>query len=306
MKKVIIIIASVLAVAAAGTAGYFYLTSAMAAEKEAAVAELQAELDAYKETYDGVGEITLAYTLADDKAYGEVIEESDLTEYLTTYSDNLIFAPEDVIGKICRVNITAGTPLTSDVLMDYEVSDGERAFDVITDYNAVGLKPNDFVDIRFVTPMGEDYIALSHRRVEGVYDKVLKLAMSEYDIMVYNSLQVDKVLMDGSMIYTTKYIVPGGQEAAETFYPFSSEVLSAMSRDPNIKESIDYAGLSDSRARMLLRYQEYSGDEYITNILAAGKRELASLVQSGQSAFVEQEERAKAEKLEAEQAAAGY
>ena len=293
MKKIIIIAVSVL-VGLSVLAGGFWLTKSYFDKQ---CADIQSELDAYKETYDGV-ELVAAYTVTEDKSYGEIISDEDLVEITEIYSDNLILDPAEIIGKYYRINVSAGTPLTSDVIMDFEVADDERAYDVITSYKAIGLKPNDFVDIRFVTPMGEDYIALSHKRVEGVYGDVLKLAMSEYDIMIYNSLQVDKILLKGSTIYASKYIEPGGQSAAQTFYPFSSEVLSTMSRDPNIDKELDYFTLGKQRAELLRRYQTYSEDEIVSSLLQSGKDALTSIIQSGQTQFDTQEEIAKQEALE--------
>lgn len=295
--KKIIIYALILIIAAFGIIlAYIWLKNDHAEQLNAA----NAELNHYRETYDPIGGILTAYTIISDTTYGSVVLEEDIIEIDVpeTIAENLIFDPEEIIGKYYRINLTAGTPITYDVLMDFPQTSDERAYDVITTFNPIGLEPNDFVDIRFVTPMGEDYIALSHKRVEGVYGGVLKLAMSEYDIMVYNSLLVDKILFKGSMIYATKYLNPGGQEASEAFYPLSYDVILSIYRDPNISLDIDYREMQSRRATMVAAYEQYSEDPVVASLLESGKAGIASIIQGGQSEYQTQKEIEEQRRLE--------
>ncbi len=305
IKKVIITALISIVILFAIALGYIWLKN----EEATKLAAAYDELETYRSIYEPLGEIITGYVVVSDMQYGRQITEDDIMPIDVTESSagNICTEIDEIIGKYYRINLTGGTLLSSDVIMDYPQTSDVRAYDVITTYNPIGLEPNDFVDIRFVTPMGEDYIALSHKRVEGVYGGVLKLAMSEYDIMVYNSLVVDKILFSGSSIYATKYLEPGGQEAAEAFYPLSTQVLTAIANDPNITISqVDYVKIASARANLLSNYRQYSDDALVSSLLEAGKSSIPSRIESGQSAYITQKEIEEQKRIEEAITNGGY
>jgi hypothetical protein len=195
--------------------------------------------------------------------------------------------------------MTAGSYLSADTIMELPQTSDDRAFDVITAYNPIGLQPNDFVDIRVNLPTGEDYVALSHKRVDGIYNGVLKLMMSEYDIAVYNSLVVDTTLFKGAIIYSTRYL-DGAQEAAEEFYPISSGVLKIALTNPNIAKTIKYADIINRRTELEATMAVLDGNELLRDMLQAGKSVIPDKIQSGQSAWQQQKELEEIKRLEEE------
>ena len=285
MKALKIILTVLLIAVLAGGGVFGYLT--LKTEYEVQIAEAQAELADYIKLYGVLGEIWEGYTVASDQPYGKQITAEDLihVDVPSVNAANVITGLDELVGKYYRINMTGGTILTSDVIMDFPISPDERAYDVITTFNPIGLHANDFVDIRIVMPMGEDYIAIPHKRVEGVYGGVLKLVMSEYDIAVYNSLIVDAVLFQGATIYATKYIEPGSQISAQTFYPISPGVLDIVMKNPNIAESIDYEQAIAARADMELALAFLDDNDLIKALLESGKSAIPSKIQAGESAY---------------------
>lgn len=292
-----IIIGIVLAVIIVGGLVFGYLFLEQQHKRE--MSEIKEALEVYESAYANFY-TTVGYTVADDKVHGGEILEEDLVavEAAESQDGHLITDPTDLIGKYYRINLTAGTLLTEDVIMDSPINSDYRSFDVITSYNPIGLEVDDYVDIRFITPMGEDYVAISHKRVEGVYNGILKLSLSEYDIMVYNSLVVDKILLEGSIIYSTKYLEPGGQEPAIESYPLSGEVMRVALSSPNVGRKIDYITMVSNRYKMLESYQQYSDDEIIAALLEGGKNAIPDQILSGQSDYNTQQDIAKQEALE--------
>lgn len=281
LKKILIIAAAAVLLGGGIAGGYIYLDHLHKEE----ILEITEELEYYQETYDSFS-IVSAYTVNENKGHGECILEEDLTvvDSAEQIETNLVTDPSELIGKYYKTDITAGTLLTYDNIIDYPLEAGSRSFDVIVSFNPVGLEVNDFVDIRFQTPMGEDFVAIAHKRVEGIYNNVLKITMTEYEILVYNSLAVDQALMSGSMIYTTKYIEPEGQDAAEEFYPISYDVMKAILTNPNINKDIDFLSLAESRFEMLQNYKAYSEDEDAM-ILQSLKNDMAYSVESAQDVY---------------------
>ena len=277
-------------------AGYIWLKN----EQTQKLNAVNTELEDYKAIYEPLGEIVTGYAVVNDERYGKKITEYDLTQVDITEncSYNMVPDIDELVGKYYRTNITAGTVLSYDMVMEFEQTSDERAFDVITKFNPIGLEPNDFVDIRFSMPNGEDYIALSHKRVEGVYSGVLKLVMNEFDIMVYNSMIVDQILFKGSIIYATKYLEPGGQEAATTNYPISNDVLTVLYNDPNaIKREIPEE-LWKNREIMERSYEQYAEDEIRKSQIESGKSDIPSIIQNGESDYRTQKEIEEQKRLE--------
>ena len=297
-KTIKFIIAPILIaiIAGAGIFGFLYFKTVY----EIQISDAQNELTSYRELYEPLGKILTVYAVINDERYGKKITEYDLipVDITENCSYNMILDIDEIIGKYYRTNITAGTVVSYDMLMEFPQTSDERAFDVITKFNPIGLEPNDFVDIRFSMPNGEDYIALSHKRVEGVYSGVLKLVMNEFDIMVYNSLIVDQILFKGSIIYATKYIEPGGQEAAIENYPVSSDVLTILYNDPNaIKREIPEE-LHNRRQEMEKSYERYEEDEFRKALIESGKNEIPSRIQNGESEYRTQKEIEEQRRLE--------
>ena len=237
LKDLRVILIFVLIVSWAVIGVFFYTfktnTDAELASKDSTIESLNASLAE-------IGELVPAYTVGADVPSGKQIEESDLVpiEVPLSMSTNLVQDPAEIVGKFFKLGLTAGSVITTDCIYEEVITDDLRYLDVITHMNPVGLEEGSYVDIRIQMPLGEDYVAIPHRRVIEINSGILKVAVTEEDIHIYNSLLVDTILYPGSQIYAIEYIEGGLQNAAESYYPMSTSILAIAQKDPNLLKAI--------------------------------------------------------------------
>lgn len=143
---------------------------------------------------------------------------------------------EDIIGKYYKVNIEPGTPITSDLVMEDKMDNTLRDIDISVSTWVVGMRVGDYVDIRLTLPYGEDYIVLTHKRIQSIGDKTVKMYLTEDEWNTYQSAMVDYYLYSqkGARIYFSKYVAPGLQTEATAFYAISDRVKEVIRTNPNI------------------------------------------------------------------------
>ena len=143
---------------------------------------------------------------------------------------------EDIVGKYYKVNIEPGTPITSDLVMEDKMDNTLRDIDISVSTWVVGMRVGDYVDIRLTLPYGEDYIVLTHKRIQSIGDKTVKMYLTEDEWTTYQSAMVDYYLYSqkGTRIYFSKYVAPGLQTEATAFYAISDRVKEVIRTNPNI------------------------------------------------------------------------
>ena len=143
---------------------------------------------------------------------------------------------EDIVGKYYKVNIEPGTPITSDLVMEDKMDNTLRDIDISVSTWVVGMRVGDYVDIRLTLPYGEDYIVLTHKRIQSIGDKTVKMYLTEDEWNTYQSAMVDYYLYSqkGARIYFSKYVDPGLQTEATAFYAISDRVKEVIRTNPNI------------------------------------------------------------------------
>ena len=150
-----------------------------------------------------------------------------------------------------KVDLTPGTVLTTD--LTYE--DETLAPDVRTvEYNVLTLPSQlttgEYIDIRLRTPDGRNLIVISHKEVTipniaGVDStNCIWIDLSEEEILMMSSAIVEAYKMNGAMLYATRYVEPGIQEAATITYVPNDETRALIERDPNIVDEAKAALLS--------------------------------------------------------------
>lgn len=233
--KVILTIILVLSWIGAGVGGYFYHTA-----KEKQLALKDEEIQTMQATLDQIGELVPAYVVASDVVTGKKIDESDLTpiDVPVSMSTNLVQDPNELIGKYFKTGLTTGTAISSDMVYPDEITDDQRLLDVVVHNIPVGLKEGSFVDVRITLPKGEDFIAMSHKKVHTIAEGVIKLVVTEKDIHTYNSMLIDSFIYPGTQLYAIEYLEGGIQAGADTYYPLSSNVLAIAQKDPNLLDAI--------------------------------------------------------------------
>ena len=154
-------------------------------------------------------------------------------------------------GLMAKVDLNPGTVMTTDLTYENEplTSDVRTVeYDVITLPSQ--LTTGEYIDIRLRTPDGRSLIVISHKEVTipniaGVDStNCIWLDLSEEEILMMSSAIVEAYKMNGAMLYATRYVEPGIQEAATVTYVPNDETRALIERDPNIVEEAKNALLS--------------------------------------------------------------
>lgn len=294
LKKILIAVGCVLLVAAGCITTFLVTNHFHQQETEtltAQMATLQARLD-------DIGPIVECYTvrtvvepgqqLTEDLLVAQNIPMSFVNDDFCSKADILGTAAvtdgENVYpasGYFAKTYIEPGTPITKSLLMAEKIIDSSREIDVIANRWPIGLKEGDYVDIRLTYPMGEDFIVMSHKRVYEVNDQTLKLHVTEEEFMMYQAALVDYYIgaSNGMDIYFTKYIEPGVQAPAYTYYSVPENIARVCALDPNI---INLAEVSVKEN--LINIQRPARDPFTEEqqawpgFISAGRSELNSAV----------------------------
>lgn len=218
---------------------YWKRTQAITSKFTLEISELTSRLDA-------LGPDVQCYTVTEDfcntnnnKLAGITITEESLMPVSVPQSlvgSSYITNISDIAGQYFKVNITPGTPITTDMVMAEDYDATLRDIDISVNSWVVGMRKGDYVDLVLTLPMGQEYIVLTHKRIQQINERTVKMYLTEADRHTYQSALVDYYLHSGSgaRLYLTKYVEPGVQEAATPYYAVSDAVKSAMLQDPNI------------------------------------------------------------------------
>ena len=256
--RIVIIFILLLGLVGLGVFGYLKLQ-----EKDNTIANQQSQISDLEYNLSEIGELVPVYVLADSVISGKKVEESDVTliDVPVGIADNLITDYESELeGKFFKLSMGAGTVITRDCVDDFILESDMRIADIILDVVPVGLQVGDYVDIRIKYGTGADYIGIVHRQVQAIYDKCLKLIVTEKDLQMYSSMQVDNIAFNtpitiskdlngdgkvtgdeteridsvGALIYATVYLEGGIQENTVVSYAPSRIVQVLMGKDENV------------------------------------------------------------------------
>lgn len=256
--KVILIVLLVLSWVAAGL--LLYTTTK---DNKETVAALNAEITTLQGEVQALGETVPAFTVAADVPSGKQLTESDIVQIdiPVGVSANLATSMEELLGKYCKTEMTAGTVFTINSVYEEPINHDMRYYDVVVDVIPIGLKPGAFVDIRIKYGTGSDYLGILHRQVAEINGNTLKLILTEEDIQTYSSMFVENIVFNrrftvdfdnnndgeindadaidpiGCYIYAAEYIVGGIQSQTEHFYAPSKLVQGVLQNDPNVFEA---------------------------------------------------------------------
>lgn len=181
------------------------------------------------------------YTLKSDIKSGQPITIADLTtKTLVTdlSTSEIVNASNLTENTVAKIDLGKGSILTQSMIVeqDEEVVDSQRVqeFNMIT--LPTDLTTNDYVDIRFVLPNGQDYIVVSKKRVIQSSENTIFIKLSEDEIVTMSNAIVEAYITQGSMLYATKYVDPGIQAASIPTYTVSKEVLDLIETNANITQ----------------------------------------------------------------------
>lgn len=191
-----------------------------------------------------LGDIQPGYVVKKGVRAGEKITSENMEELLQEVDVpvklglNIPTTKEDYIGKYFRISLVEGTVLTTDNLLDQKLDNTSRYFDLVIDELPIGLSVGDYVDVRITFPFSQDFIAISHKKVEEINGTTPKLVLGESEIYAYQSMLMDKALYAGTKIYAVKYIDAGAQQTAEVYYPLNKNLAELSSMNPNLLELV--------------------------------------------------------------------
>lgn len=215
--------------------------------------ELNAQIAGLQSTITAYGTEIPCYTVASSVKAGDVITEDSLvilnkpSTYVTAQD---ITNSSEIIGKYFKIPLTYGTTLTYDMVMDEDVYDDTKEYDIMVDSWPVGLSVGDYVDIEIVYPYGDLYTVLSKKRVQALNGETLKIHMDKAEHYKYEGAFVDYALNKeyGTTIRAVKYVEPGLQQAAISYYAVPDNIAALIQADPNVVEKTDYAALQSWRS----------------------------------------------------------
>lgn len=212
-----------------------------------------AELASLQAQLDSIGTRVQVYTVSKALKAGDEITDKDVDvmwTYSTLLTDQYVTSVEDLVGSLCKIAINPGTAITRNMLMVEPLDDTSRDVDIMLDYQTVGLRPGDYVDIRITMPYGDDYIVMSHVRIQDVNDNTLKVYLTELQWNTYQGAFVDYILNAsyGCRLYATRYVEPGIQQEAVAFYAVPDNIAALLQKNPNIVDKTAAASLNEWRA----------------------------------------------------------
>ncbi len=144
--------------------------------------------------------------------------------------------------KNAKINIEAGTILTTDMILDTSAEDTKNLR--VVEYNMISLptqiEDQQYIDVRIQLPNGLDYLVVSKKQITipmigGIpSESSIWLKLREDEILLMSNAIVESYIIPGAKLYVTAYVEPGLQDAATPTYIPSNEVIGVINRDPNI------------------------------------------------------------------------
>lgn len=149
------------------------------------------------------------------------------------------------VPVLAKVAMNANTVMTANLVVqaDEVITDDTRQQEYNMVVLPIDLMTDDYVDIRLMTPSGQDFIVVSKTRVtiptnsDGTYvSDTIKVNLREDEILSMSSAIVEAYGLQGAKLYATKYAEAGMQAAAAPTYTPNAAVTAQIDNNPNIVE----------------------------------------------------------------------
>ena len=154
--------------------------------------------------------------------------------------------------------MNANTVITPQLVVqsDAIVTDDTRQEEYNMIVLPVDLMTNDYVDIRLMTPGGQNFIVVSKVQVDvpmhadGTYvADTIRVDLREDEILAMSSAIVEAYGLKGSKLYVTKYVDPAMQQAAAPTYTPNAAVTAQI--DANEDGNIDNPNIVEAAMKEL-------------------------------------------------------
>lgn len=240
LKNVVIVLAVLFAIAGGIGTFYFYSKCNDALAEKKVYTQQNSQLQA---SLDAIGTMTEVLTVRKNVEAGDFIQEDDLVVQSipqSSVTESFILSKTDVVGKLWKIDITPGTSITSDLILEEPITQTSYERDLSFAYLPLGLRVGDYVDIQITLPYGEEYSVISHKRVQQMVAETntIKVILNAEEMALWTSAMKDYALYNtkGLQLYLVKYVEPGISTAAIPSYPVRKEMEEVVASNVNIKD----------------------------------------------------------------------
>jgi len=201
------------------------------------------------------------------------------------------------VPVLAKVNMNMNTVITPEFVVQSD--------EIITDdvrqqqYNMIvlpmDLMTNDYIDIRLMTPSGQDFIVISKAQVDipmnadGTYvTDTIRVNLREDEILAMSSAIVEAYGLSGSKLYATKYVDPANQESAAPTYTPNASVTAQIQANPNVVEiakqelATRYSEAAKALRNNYLQGAINSEEGYFDNIKGSMEEEIGNSITTRQ------------------------
>lgn len=199
------------------------------------------------------------------------------------------------VPVLARVEMYKNTVITPQLVVQSNeiVTDDTREEEYNMVVLPIDLMTNDYVDIRLMTPQGQNFIIVSKAQVtvpqnnDGTYVvDTIKVDLREDEILAMSSAIVEAYGLPGAKIYVTKYVDPAMQVAALPTYTPNAAVTAQIQANPNIVEiakqelATRYSEAAKTARNNYLQQQidAIERDEYLKNIQKGTEGDIANSI----------------------------
>ena len=175
------------------------------------------------------------------------------------------------VPLVAKIDMNKNTVITPNLVAqsnEFVTNDlRQQEYNMIT--LPVDLMTDDYIDIRLMTPSGQDFIVVSKAKVDipvnadNTYvTDTIRINLTEDEILTMSSAIVEAYGLDGAKLYANKYVEAGRQDPSTPTYIPNAAVSAQIALDPNIV----------GRAKSALR------ERYTEEAKAARSKYLQSLI----------------------------
>lgn len=183
----------------------------------------------------------IMYITINNKAY-KLINREGTDNYYIEKDGEQVDIELNRVPLRAKVTMAKNTVLTKELVGQgvNSLADDVRREEYNSFLLPMDLATGDFVDVRLMTPSGQNFIVVSKKEVEvpniSGADSVdtVWMNVTEDEILALSGAIVDSYRMEGSKLYVDKYTDAGMQEAATPTYVISDDVATLLKNDPNI------------------------------------------------------------------------
>lgn len=149
------------------------------------------------------------------------------------------------VPLVAKVDMNKNTVITPSLVVqsDEVIADDLRQQEYNMIALPVDLMTDDYIDIRLMTPGGQDFIVVSKARVDVPMNSdntyvadTIRVNLTEDEILSMSSAIVEAYGLEGAKLYANRYVEAGMQEASTPTYIPNAAVTAQISSDPNIVE----------------------------------------------------------------------